>query len=63
MRENPGRFIVGGYCHMCGFCMGKDHNSSLCSTPVPKHKWEATRANTMGGCKCFSAGMLDGVGS
>ena len=26
-KANPGRFIVGGYCHTHGYCVGKDHDS------------------------------------
>ena len=34
-KENPGCFIVGGYCHMHGFCACMYHHSGLCITPVP----------------------------
>ena len=53
-KANPGCFIVGGYCHTHGFCVGKYHDSSSCSIPGPQQKWEATRVNPMGVCKDLS---------
>ena len=37
------------YCHSHGYRCAVNHSSMTCSQPVPNHKKEATRENTMGG--------------